>query len=113
MISVNSLAFKRFLEIADKLKREVVVVTDNDGKPAKVKEKYKDFDGKANIKICYDADASCKTLEPQMLKANGLSVTAKILDQTFADDAAALEHMRESTTDIAWKVPDYIERAIS
>jgi hypothetical protein len=122
VISVNSLAFKRFLEIAEKLGREVVVVTDNDGKPAKVKEKYKAFEGKSKIKVCYDADASYKTLEPQMLKANGLSVVGQILGQTFANDEEAMDYMQDNkadtalkffTTDIEWKVPDYIERAIS
>lgn len=122
VISVNSLAFKRFLEIADKLGRAVVVVTDNDGKPAKVKDKYKPFDGNANIKICYDPDASLKTLEPQLLKANGLGVVGSILGKTFANDDAALDYMQDNkadsalkffSTDISWNVPDYIERAIS
>jgi len=43
VISVSSLAFKRFLEIADILKIEVDVVTDNDGDVAKLERKYKDY----------------------------------------------------------------------
>lgn len=72
VIAVGSLAFKRFLEIAALLGSDVQVVTDNDGDVVQLQEKYADYlSGQhPKIKLCYDTDVSCKTLEPQLLKAN-------------------------------------------
>lgn len=69
VISVRSLAFKRFLEIAKPLSIKVTVVTDNDGKPERLTAKYVEYADDANIKICFSNDASLTTLEPHMLKA--------------------------------------------
>src|SRR3546814_4634276 len=45
VISVNSLAFKRFLDIAKLLKTQVHIITDNDGDITTVAKKYKDYEG--------------------------------------------------------------------
>ncbi len=71
VISVSSLAFKRFLEIAKNLKLNTVVVTDNDGDIDKLKEKYKDYLNEKNIKMCFSEDISLNTLEPNMYATNG------------------------------------------
>jgi putative ATP-dependent endonuclease of OLD family len=50
------LCFKRFLEIAEKINKEVVVVTDSDGDIDAVNKKYENYLGdneKPNIKICF------------------------------------------------------------
>lgn len=121
VISVNALAFKRFLEIAVKLQKETDVVTDNDGSVAAVQAKYADYAGTAFIKIQYDADQNAKTLEPQLLKKNGLATINAVLGKSFADDAAALDWMEKNKADTAlkffetnvqWAAPDYIDRAI-
>jgi putative ATP-dependent endonuclease of OLD family len=44
VISVGT-SFLRFLEIAKKIKKPVVVVTDNDGNPVALKQKYTDYLG--------------------------------------------------------------------
>lgn len=121
VISVNSLAFKRFLEIATLLNRKASVVTDNDGDVAALKLKYKDFENKANIQIFYDADEKFNTLEPQLLKANGRPTIEKILGRTFVSDDDLLHHMVTNKADCAlsffqtaepWTVPEYIGKAI-
>jgi putative ATP-dependent endonuclease of the OLD family len=124
VISVGSLAFKRFLEIATLLRLDVHVVTDNDGDVARLKEKYRDYlngrDGE--VRIFYDEDEQCKTLEPQLLKANSLKVLSKILGGTFKNTATLLVHMENNKTDCAlrlfetkehWSVPEYIANAIN
>ncbi len=120
VISVRSLAFKRFLEIAVLLNRPVSVVTDNDGDVAAVVEKYKDFT-QSNIRIHYDTDERYKTLEPQLLKVNGRPAVEKILGKEFPDDDALLGYMEKNKTDVAlkffsttepWKAPQYIVDAI-
>ena len=123
VISVGSLAFKRFLEIAACLKLDVCVVTDNDGDVAAMKCKYKKYiNGECStIKICYDDDEECPTLEPQLLKANSLATLNTILGTTHADDAALLRFMDQNKTDCAlkmfgtaqhWVAPEYIANAI-
>jgi putative ATP-dependent endonuclease of the OLD family len=125
VISVRSLAFKRFLEIAVLLNLDVRVVTDNDGNIAAIKSKYADYLGgkTPTIKICYDADEAYPTLEPQLLKANSRVLLNNILGVDYADDASLLRYMTasENKTDCAlrmfesdttWKTPDYIANAI-
>jgi putative ATP-dependent endonuclease of OLD family len=56
VISVG-LSFKRFLEIAEKLEKDVAVITDNDGNYSKnIEKKYKDYWNKAYISIFADSD---------------------------------------------------------
>lgn len=122
VISVNSLAFKRFLEIAVLLGRPVSVVTDNDGDVPALVSKYQDYAGNPNVRILYDTDASSPTLEPQLMKANGRSVIEKIIGRNFASDDALLAYMKDNKTDVAlkifttaqsWNVPGYIASAVS
>lgn len=121
VISVRSLAFKRFLEIATRLQTPVAVITDNDGDVAALKKKYEDFDQAANIQICFDDDEQAPTLEPQLLKANGRDLVGRVLGKAFADDAEALKFMKDNKADTAlrffetaenWACPEYIARAL-
>ncbi|MFQ5779158.1 MAG: ATP-dependent endonuclease [Nitrospiria bacterium] len=123
VISVRGLSFKRFLEIGKLLKLEIRVVTDNDGNVAAIRKKYEGYlDGKVkNIKICFSVDEKCKTLEPQLLKANSLERLNAVLCTDFSNDDDLLSHMGEHKTDTALKVfefdedlefPDYICEAI-
>ena len=121
VISVRALAFKRFLEIAALLDLQTDVVTDNDGDTEALKKKYDGYlDGK-RIKIRYDDDANCKTLEPQLLKANSLATINAIIGKDFQTDAELLAYMEANKTEAAlrffetdkpWAVPAYIEAAI-
>lgn len=124
VISVGSLAFKRFLEIGKLLKLDIRVVTDNDGNVKALEDKYKDYLGRnkaENIKICHDADEKYPTLEPQLLKANSLEVMNNVLGKTFGSNDELLSYMNKNKTDSALKVfnsaddltfPDYINDAI-
>lgn len=124
VISVGSLAFKRFLEIAALLKLNVCAVMDNDGKVADLKTRYAEYiDGTHNtVKICYDDDGSCPTLEPQLLKANSVEVLNKILGTKYGSAQDLLKYMGgRNKTDCAlrmfktteqWATPRYIADAI-
>jgi AAA domain-containing protein/OLD-like protein/putative AbiEii toxin of type IV toxin-antitoxin system len=122
VISVNSLAFKRFLEIAVLLDHTVAVVTDNDGNVSAMATKYADYLGLPKISIRYDEDENHRTLEPQLLKANNRVVIEKVLGKTFADDNALLDYMKDNKADTAlkffttkepWNVPEYIVHAVN
>lgn len=121
VITVNSLAFRRFLEIARLLGRRVDVVTDNDAKVAALKDKYNDYADDLYIRIQYDDDEAFPTLEPQLLKANGRAKVNQILGKNFATDDELLAYMKANKTECAlqfldteieWSVPEYIQRAV-
>ena len=131
VISVGT-TFLRFLEIAEKINKPVVVVTDNDGKVDALKKKYENYLGqkaKPNIKIYFDevvdsgpiTDFNYNTLEPKFVKANSVKTVNAILEKSLNEDALNL-YMREHKTDCALKIfdtiipvnfPTYILSAIS
>lgn len=122
VITINSLAFKRFLEIATMLNLTVKVVTDNDGDLEKLREKYAEYLGKERIEICYDEDVRCPTLEPQLLKANSLEKLNQVFGTEYKDDNQLLAYMKKNKTEWALKLfnsgiavifPEYIQNAIN
>ena len=125
IISVGT-SFLRFLEIAKKINKSVVVVTDNDGNIEALKEKYKEyFDENAPtkefIQICFDETVDTgdlkmgdkpfnyNTLEPKLLKANDLSKLNKILGTNYGTDDDLHKHMKQYKTDCALKIFDATE----
>lgn len=121
VVSVNSLAFKRFLDIAKLLNLDVTVVTDNDGDPEKVRKKYADYEGQANIRVCYSNDPGLRTLEPNLVEANGRSTINSVLGTDYMDDGALIAYMEGNKADTALKffessedlaVPEYIRDAV-
>lgn len=71
VITVDSLAFKRYLEIALKINKKTVVVTDNDSNIEKnIREKYIDYISEENITFCYETNEELQTLEPSLVEAN-------------------------------------------
>lgn len=122
VISVNSLAFKRFLDIAKLLKLNVCVIGDNDGKAAAKKAGYASYAAEDTIRIYIDDDDSRPTLEPQLLKVNGREKLNRILGRTFASEDELLDHMTGYKADTALKlfdsketidIPGYIANAIT
>lgn len=121
VITVHSLAFKRFLYIAQQLDVDVRVVTDNDGNPEQVEAKYTEFTDDENISIHWDDDVGFQTLEPQMLKANNREVLNQVFRTTYETDEQLLNYMKNNKTDCALRVfetdhalefPEYINNAI-
>lgn len=128
VISVRSLAFKRFLNIAKEINQPVVVVTDNDGDyQGKVVDNYCDYAGVANIKICADDNDDLNTLEPQLVAAHSgkLDVLRDVLgisEEAYPTEDSIAEYMQKNKTDSALKIfetdleidfPNYILNAIS
>lgn len=121
VISVRSLAFKRFLDVARLMNYDVKVLTDNDGDREAVDSKYAEYVEAENITICCDDDEDFPTLEPQLLKANGRDLLNQVLGKSYADDQSLLTYMLGNKTDVAlafletqvgWVVPQYIQDAI-
>ena len=106
------------MQIAERLRIQAKVVTDNDGDIALVQERYADFPNA----IYYDSDETAPSLEEQLIKANSLDELNTVLAQSFADEVALLKYMKGHKTDTALAIfnsphsirfPDYVQRAIA
>ena len=135
VISVGT-SFLRFLEIPEKIKKPVAVVTDNDGDIDALKKKYSSYIGKnkkEHIKICFDDKVDTgnlmisgtpfnyNTLEPKLLKDNSIDKLNDIFETSFETKNKLLKYMKNNKTEGALKIfctdkgidfPDYILRAI-
>ncbi|MDD3417282.1 MAG: AAA family ATPase [Lachnospiraceae bacterium] len=135
IISVGT-SFLRFLELACILKKRVSVVTDNDGNPDALKEKYSDYLGtnqQPNINICYDETVDTgtlkigeknynyNTLEPKLLKSNSLKLFNNIFGTKYNEEDEMRKYMKHNKTECAMAIfdtseclifPDYILEAI-
>ena len=120
VISVGT-SFMRFLEIAEKINKPVVVLTDNDGKVDALKktyEKYLGHNAKNFIKICFDETIDSgdleigkdktafnyNTLEPKILKLNGLKKLNTILGTSYTTEDELHKYMRNNKTECALKI---------
>tara|TARA_R110002124_G_scaffold102033_1_gene249933 strand:- start:177 stop:1268 length:1092 start_codon:yes stop_codon:yes gene_type:complete len=121
VIAVNSLAFKRFLDIAKLLKLDVCAVIDNDGKPARIRENYAVYEAEEAITLCLSDEAELRTLEPQLMQANGKEKLERLLGVVCDDEAALLEYMKDNKADVALDlfesdelidIPEYISLAV-
>jgi len=122
VISVG-LSFLRFLEIAEKINKNVAVVTDNDGNIEAIEKKYEKYleaNAKDNINIFFDQDVdicddidgekfNCNTLEPKLVKVNGLETMNKALEKKFDNLPDLHKYMRDNKTECALKIFNYSE----
>ena len=70
IIAVDSLAFKRYLDIAVLIEKPVVIVTDNDGSIVeKINGKYADYQ-KSIFTYYYEQDEKLHIIEPSVLAVN-------------------------------------------
>ena len=122
VINVRGLSFLKFLDIAKELKKDVVVVTDNDGDYAnKVDEKYKHFNSCPNIKICRSENDSAPTLEPQIVECNNFTALNKIFGTSYKNQESLKKYMENNKTECALKIfetqeeitfPQYVTESI-
>ena len=68
IVTVDSLAFQRYCELASLIKKHLTVVTDNDKNAEAVIERYKKYGDL--VTICVEANNTLNTLEPSVLAVN-------------------------------------------
>lgn len=112
------------------------VVTDNDGDMAAINKKYANYIGakrKEYIKICVDdvvdtgtlkidkSDYNYNTLEPKLLKVNGLDKLNQIFGTDYTNEDDLRKFMKHNKTECALRIfesseqieiPEYILEAI-
>lgn len=70
IITVRSLAFKRFLDLAKLINKKISVITDNDGDISKnIDKKYEDYQD-AIFSFYYDKNELLNTIEPSVMEVN-------------------------------------------
>lgn len=137
VISVGGTTFLRFLEIAQKIEKDTVVVTDNDGNVKALRSKYKDYPfinspeaTNAHQVISYDEGyltegkakkVNYNTLESEIYESAGAEKLAKILGRSTNNRDETLDYMEKHKTEVALKIfdatekityPNYIVKAI-
>jgi hypothetical protein len=112
VLSVRALSFKRYLDIACKLKKPISVVTDNDGNTIATRARYKDYDGIAQIRICVSEQTNGNTLEPQLVRCNTIATLQAVLGRTFANADQTIKWMTGNKTEAAILIHD-ADRAIN
>src|SRR5207249_4139643 len=97
VINVRGLSAARFLDLAVPLAKPVAVINDNDGDAAKMQQRYADYAEYDFISIHVGA-GNAKTLEPQVLAANGLARMNEILGKNYTTDDEMLAYMTGNKT---------------
>jgi putative ATP-dependent endonuclease of OLD family len=127
VISVQSLAFKRFLDIANLLNKNVAVITDNDRDfDTNITHKYHEYLGQGHIFISADDRDDLNTLEPQFFDANKADLVKfrQVIGypSAYTTSEEIIKYMINQKTDWALKLfesnqvleyPNYIKAVIS
>lgn len=71
IIVVDSLAFKRYCDIAVLMNKKIIIVTDNDHDiKTNILQKYNDYLIHPNLTFIYEKEESLNTIEPSVLEVN-------------------------------------------
>ena len=119
VISMNGITFKRALELCARLDREVVALQDNDGTPvAEILQELTEYIS-ARRQMFVGDPARGNTLEPQLIKANGVDHMRTVLHLRQQDnpDTWMPNHKTEGALRILESpetvvMPDYVKQAI-
>lgn len=119
IIAMNGITFKRALELCARLDRDVVALQDNDGTPVtEILEELKEYMSEKRQMFVGDPIFG-KTLEPQLIDANGVDSMRSILKLRAQDNPETWmpNHKTESAlrileTQAHVVMPEYIQRAI-
>lgn len=129
VIVVDSLAFKRYLDIALQINKSVAVIIDNDGNIDSLLTRYKDYDKDDLIHLFYEKDEKLKTIEPSFIHANFVAGKISTLKEiinisghiTLRDNNDLLNYMTNNKAEWALRIfdsdrvvsyPEYINEAI-
>lgn len=121
IMSVRGLSFLRFLELSAPLKKEITIITDNDGDHKTLEDvKYQKYKGDQYVRLCYSKDDSLPSIEHHFLKINKLIEIQKVIGTAHQTEAEVLKFMQRKKTEWALAVfeakdtveyPQYIKDA--
>jgi putative ATP-dependent endonuclease of OLD family len=109
------------LQIAEKINKPVIVITDTDWSLEQLENKYEDYIGentKPNIIISYDSEIdegdfeiygkpfNYNTLEPKLLNSNSIELFNLVFDKDYTTDDEFHKYMKLNKTECALKLFD-------
>ena len=131
IIVVDSLAFKRYCEIAELLHKKIIIVTDNDSNIQKnINKKYSEYIDSEYVDFVYETNECLNTIEPSVLEVNCIDgvptekfklAISKNNSQIDKSKSEILNYMLNNKTEWAIRVfdfedkinyPEYIKNAI-
>lgn len=123
VISVKGLSFLRFCEIAEAIKKEIRIVTDNDGDyQHNIVDKYKKYQDSKFVKVYSNSNDKQNTLEPSFVYANKLEILTSVLNYKATNQEELISIMLNNKTDWALRLfdsdnidicfPEYINECI-
>ncbi len=121
VIVVDSLAFRRYLEIATALGRKTAVITDNDGDVIAARQRFEGFEVRDLIQGFIGSPDRGHTLEPQLIEAIGETQLREMLP-IGKSMKSTLDFMTTHKTESALAIllhrnklpmPDYIRDAVA
>lgn len=112
VISVGT-SHKRFLDIAKQLKKRVWIVRDNDGMSiTDLEDRFSEYLAPNLVTLHSGNDPGIRTLEPQLVAANELSVLNSVLGKSYSTEAEAVEGMTKSKTESALAIYESPEKIV-
>lgn len=101
VIVVDSLAFKRYCDIAAMMGKKVIIVTDNDSNIQKnIIDKYVGYIGKPNLIFVYELDENLNTIEPSVLEANCVNgEPTEVFKQVISKKGSMLSKNKQEVLD--------------
>ncbi|MBH0109364.1 AAA family ATPase [Salinibacterium sp. NG22] len=123
VLSVQALAFKRFLELGKALSLKIAVVTDldDDVSDAKARKRFEQFEVSQRVKGFVGNVADGRTLEPQLVSSAGRAALNTVFGWNTITDDELVDKMTASKTEAALRIfehasditmPEYINDAI-
>lgn len=128
IISCSGVSYKRYIDIADKMEKKVVIITDNDKKETNITEKNKFNNEHEKIKIFMDESTDNWTWESCLYNLNSEKLDELIITEDEADYffhgqdyGKTLGKMLNNKVDTAFImynskysfiIPDYIKKAL-
>jgi predicted ATP-dependent endonuclease of OLD family len=104
VISVRSLSFRRFIEIATLLGVRIAVVTDNDTDSAAAEQRWATDDD--NVLICIGQNNDLLTLEDQLVAVNELELLNEVLNRNAGTKEELVRWMKNNKTEAALRIFD-------
>ena len=101
VIVVDSLAFKRYCDIAVMMGKKSIIVTDNDSNIQKsIIDKYVEYIEKPNLIFVYELDENLNTIEPSVLEANCVNgEPTEVFKQVISKQGSMLSKNKQEILD--------------
>lgn len=101
VIVVDSLAFKRYCDIAVMMGKKAIIVTDNDSNIQKnIIDRYVEYIEKPNLIFVYELDENLNTIEPSVLEANCVNgEPTEVFKQVISKQGSMLSKNKQEILD--------------